>query len=294
MIYIIVPVFKRFEISIRFFNSLKTSSNYKVIIIDDGCEDSYKSFAFNRSNYEYVLGSGSLFWGGAINLGISFIKSNYILTSDDFIVLANDDIILRENSLDMLIESGKIGYDIIHPLVINSEGVCVSSGSKLISKYLFITKHPFRGSHISKIPKNEFFKIDILTGRFLMVRANVFLNFGGIRTEYFQHYGGDSDLGLRLRNKIDCYINSNSIIELDTTTTGNNAGTDITFMKFVNSLFSIRSSNNLRVRVLLNILNFNIFVSLINLVLLLPTVTSINLYYFFKKKYKSSRIVNLK
>jgi hypothetical protein len=285
MIYIIVPVYKRFNISIKFFNSLKPSDNYKVIIVDDGCEEIYKEFADKRYNYEYVLGSGSLYWGGAINLGITFVKTKYNLNQNDFIILANDDIILREESLESLIESSKLGYDIIHPIVINSKGFCVSSGSKVVSELLFITKHPFRNIHISKVVKNQYVKIDILTGRFLMVRANVFLKFGGIRTEYFQHYGGDSDLGLRLRNIIDCYLDTNCIIELDTTTTGNNAGTTITFTKFINSLFSIRSSNNLRVRVLLNALNFNIFIATINVLFLLPTISFQNFYYFVKNKY---------
>lgn len=289
MIFIIVPVYKRFNTSIKFFNSLKASENYKVIVVDDGCEDDYKEFADSRSNYEYLLGSGSLYWGGAINLGITYVKAKYDLNQNDFIILANDDVVLREESLDALIESSKLGYDIIHPLVINSNGFCVSSGSKVVSELLFITKHPFRNIHITKVDKDQYVKIDILTGRFLMVRANVFLNFGGIRTEYFQHYGGDSDLGLRLRNIIDCYLDTNSVVELDTTTTGDNVGTDITFMKFIKSLFSIRSSNNLRVRVLLNVLNFNIFIAFVNVILLLPTISFQNLYYFIKNRYRYSR-----
>jgi hypothetical protein len=228
-----------------------------------------------------------LFWGGAINLGITHVKTKYSLNEDDFIILANDDVVLREESFESLIQSSKMGYDIIHPLVVNSNGFCVSSGSKIVSELLFITKHPFRNMHINDVTNNKYVKIDILTGRFLMVRANVFLTFGGIRTEYFQHYGGDSDLGLRLRNIIDAYLDTNSIVELDTSTTGDNVGTDFTFKKFMKSLFSIRSSNNLRVRVLLNVLNFNIVVASINLILLLPTVLCVNIYYFINNKFRN-------
>jgi N-acetylglucosaminyl-diphospho-decaprenol L-rhamnosyltransferase len=289
MIYIIVPVYKRFNTSIKFFNSLQASENYKVIVVDDGSEEDYKSFTESKSNYEYVLGSGSLFWGGAINLGLTYVKTNYNLNYNDFVILANDDVVLREGSFDSLIQSSRLGYDILHPLVINSDGFCVSSGSKLKSELFFITKHPFRNIHINEVANNQYVNVDILTGRFLMVRAKVFLNFGGIRTEYFQHYGGDSDLGLRLRKIIDAYIDTSSVVELDTTTTGDNVGTEFTFIKFLKSLFSIRSSNNLRVRVLLNILNFNVIIATINSILLIPTVSFVNVYYALKK-FRNNKI----
>lgn len=284
MIYIIVPVYKRFSTSLKFFKSLKSNSNYKVIIVDDGCEYVYEEFVNTMPSYHYVRGSGNLFWGGAVNLGLAFVKCNFDLNQSDFIILANDDVVLRHDTLDNLIKSCDLGFDIIHPLVVNNSGICVSSGSKLVSTLLFITKHPFRNMHFNDVRRNEYVKIDILTGRFLMVRAGIFQTYGGIRTEYFQHYGGDADLGIRLRNRINCYIDTSSIVELDVTTTGLNAGTPISFSKFVKSLFSIRSSNNLRVRFLLSVLNFNLLIVSINAIALVPNVVIANLYYLVRSK----------
>lgn len=277
MVAIIIPVFKRFEVSKGLFNCLNKIKEIKVVVVDDGNQPEYRNYC-KENGFTYLSGTGKLFWGGMINLGLDYLRS-INLQNFDRIIFANDDIIINETSFYRLIN---LDVDIVHPVVLDENMRAIESGTKLLSKYFFFTNHPFRGSDRDVIPKNKFELIDIFTGRFLVMRPDVIEQLHGIRTDYFLHYGGDSDFGLRSRRRFRAFVYSGAYITLNTSTTSNSLKLNVSFVDFTKSLFKFKSATNLLVKFRLIYLNMPPVSVPLNVLLLVPY----SYLQFFHSKWK--------
>lgn len=251
MLYILVPVHNRLEKTLEFVKSLQSQEfeNYQLIIIDDGSEDATSEhFAARFPGIIVLKGNGGLFWGGAINCGLKFIEK--LVQAGDYIAFANNDILLRTNSISELVKFAceDPGLALFHSLVIDKAGKCFSSGSRVVSWPFFITNHPFRGFLPMECGSKPV-KIDLATARFILFKKDV-LNFvPRIDTDNFIHYLGDCDFSLKAaRHQIFTYIIPSSHCYIDNNSTGENAGNLNGLTQFVKSLTSIRSSNNLKLR----------------------------------------------
>ena len=262
MLYIILPVHNRLNQTLMFLDSLYNQSftEFKIILVDDGSiDDKSNHISLNFPDIIVLNGTGNLFWGGAINLGLEYIKKN--ASKNDFVAFANNDIIfLDKNSLKSIVsKSMSDSLNMYHSLVINSRNVCVSSGSRLISWPFFITKHPARGSNLENVEFDSHYWVNLSTARFLIFNVSL-LNFVNQIDPKFPHYLGDVDFSYNLfkKNNVKTYIVPTSIVRLNTETTGMNAGYLNTLSDFIKSLNSIRSSNNLSFRLKFALKNCNI------------------------------------
>ena len=277
MVAIIVPVFKRFEVSKGLFNCLTKIKEVKVVVVDDGNQPEYRNYC-KENGFIHLSGTGKLFWGGMINVGLDYLRSSN-LQNFDRIIFANDDIIINETSFYRLIN---LDVDIVHPVVLDENMRAIESGTRLLSKYFFFTNHPFRGLDRDVIPKNKFELIDIFTGRFLVVRPDVIEQLNGIRTDYFLHYGGDSDFGLRSRRQFRAFVYSGAHITLNTSTTSNSLKLNVSFVEFTKSLFKFKSATNLLIKFRLIYLNMPPISVPLNILLLVPY----SYLQFFYSKWK--------
>ena len=106
MIHILIPVHNRLKNTISCIKSVikqKKCEKFKIIIVDDGSTDSTSKYI--KKNFPKVVileGSGSLYWGGAINLGIKYIKKNS--NKHDWLLVINNDVELSPNSVSELIK----------------------------------------------------------------------------------------------------------------------------------------------------------------------------------------------
>lgn len=278
MVAIIVPVFRRFEISRRLFDSLCFLHDVLVIVIDDGDQAEYRNYC-DENQFVYIRGTGDLYWGGMINLGLDYLRTNQIENLKR-VIFANDDIIIKRDSFYKLVS---LDLDIVHPVVLGENECAVESGAKLINRNLTFTRHPFRGLHKDSLPENTLQEIDIFTGRFLVMKPKVIDLLHGIRTNYFQHYGGDSDFGLRSRRYFRAYVYSGSVVNLNTRTTSNSLKLDTNWIGFTRSLFEFKSALNLKVKVNIILLNFPMFYVPLNLALLLPHAYAQYIYFKWKR-----------
>jgi GT2 family glycosyltransferase len=278
MIAIIVPVYRRFNISTRLFECLNQIQNIEVIVVDDGCEESYRVYCSDHG-FIYIEGSGKLYWGGMVNRGLEYVKQNG-LEKYERIIFANDDVVIDLEAFNALLS---LDLDIIHPVVLDEKRQSVESGAKLRSKYFLFTKHPFRNIYHDLIPKNKLELIDIFTGRFLVMKPRVIEHLGGIRTKHFLHYGGDSDFGLRSRGHFKAYIYSDAHIYLNTLTTSNSLKIDANIVSFTRSLFKFKSASNIRVKFKLIRLNFPYVSQPINFLILVPYAYVQFMYSKWKK-----------
>ena len=275
---VIVPVYKRFEVSIGLFSCLKNLPNVQVIVVDDGAESSYKDYC-DKNGFIYIEGTGELYWGGMINKGIEYVLRDKNRNFDK-VIFANDDVLIRESDMQKLLD---LDLDIVHPVVFNDNDVAVESGSRLRNKNLFFTVHPFRGLPKKALPKEGLEEINIFTGRFLVMKLSVIQELRGIRTDLFAHYGGDSDFGLRSRNNFKAYIYSGASIILNTQTTDNILKKNPNLMSFTRSLFEFKSASNLGVKIRLILHNMPKLSLPLNLALILPYMYAQFFYSIWKR-----------
>jgi GT2 family glycosyltransferase len=250
MIYIIVPVFNRIKSTKRFLISLSQQSykDYKVVIVDDGSTDGtdeYLKIYYPEINI--VCGDGTLFWGGCINKGLEFIKD--LVKDGDRVAFANNDIEFCNDSIIVLLEYLNLHKNCLcHPVTVDKNQRCLSSGSKVINWAIFLTKNPFRGLPYYTVKEMNPVQIDFAPARFLIFNAELLKSVKRIDTENFNHYGGDNDFSMqyKLIGVPTLIIPSSSIIH-DISATGNNLENIRSLGSFIKSLSSIKSPNNLKV-----------------------------------------------
>lgn len=258
MLYIIVPCHNRLQSTIQFFESLKKQKfkNYKVILIDDGSVDNTAAYiATHYSNVVVLKGDGTLYWGGAINLGIQYIR-DFVNFDVDMVAFANNDVEFHEDTIEILVAAcQKQDIGVFHALVMNRFGMCMSSGAIILSWAIFFTRHPFRGKGAQDlVDLSPLYRIDLATARLLLFKSKVLKIVDGIDTRRFRHYAGDNDFSLTLKeNNVFTYIVPASRCVVDVSTTGDNPGIIKGFGAFFKSLFSMKSTNNLKVRWLIGI-----------------------------------------
>lgn len=237
-VFIIIPVYDNPGLTKVFINSFEFDKEFKIIIVDDHPQKKHRTLAkFNFVNVIY--GNGSLFWGGSVNLGIKYIESVYNPKDKDILIIANNDIRLDfklDNFIKYISNQDDATY---HVMVKNSRGKVVKSCGKIISWVPFIQSYPKRLDE----PQLE---VDTLTGRFLAVPYRIIKVVGGICPS-LPHYGGDSDLGLRIkRNGFKNYILRDFSCFVDMAQTGIIA--KATFFTIRKVLFDIKSSYCIKYR----------------------------------------------
>lgn len=105
MIYIIMPVYNRKDITAQCLESLYKQNNkdFRVIVVDDGSKDG-TSEMIRQSFPEVILlqGDGNLWWTGGTNMGIKHALS--LAKDEDFVMLLNDDLVVDQNFIGDMYE----------------------------------------------------------------------------------------------------------------------------------------------------------------------------------------------
>ena len=165
-----------------------------------------------------------MYWTGSVQFGINHVLSN--CSDDDWVILINNDVIVSEESISKLIEFAvsKDRNAIVSALSLDSKDkdTVIKSGTVVESWMLNITKHIYGGSKYSQLADFSPIEADLLTGRCLLHPVEVFQAVGNYDGERFPHYGGDDEFTARAKRRgYNLYVVPESIVFLDTKTTGN-------------------------------------------------------------------------
>ena len=254
MIYIIVPTFARIDDSRKFIDSIDKSikEDYLIILIDDHPNNITYQELKGIDKVRILIPLNELWWVGSINLGIKTLFDEYDLKDDDKIIFANNDVQIDKKSFDILMYELNKGLNkIVHPRTFDQDNIEVSSGTKILSYFPYITIHP-------KNFDEEKIEIEMGTARFLCMQASVLKKIGLINQDLIQ-YLGDNDFTLRAKRKYDIktYILKNSVCRLDDTDTGIKNNNIPNIKELYKSFFSIKSPNNIKYRYIFFKKHFN-------------------------------------
>jgi len=244
MIYILIPVFNKIEMTLKCLESIHKQNNkdVTVVIVDDGSfDDSTKIISKSYPDTVVLSGTGSLFWTGAIHLGINYILG--VCNQKDWVLLMNNDVQLTQGVIEKLVlfSESKDRNVIVGALSIDlkDKDTIIKSGTKIKSWSLNITNHFHNGDSISDLISFDAIEADLLTARCLLHPIEVFWAIKNYDAELFPHYGGDDEFTSRAkRSGYELYVLPSALVYLD--------NKEQAYSKSIfNRLFGVRSSINL-------------------------------------------------
>ena len=244
-VYIIIPVHNRIEKTLKCLRSIYAQdyNGMHVIVVDDGSSDSTKNDINSAYPQVTILeGDGSLFWTGAVKLGIEHVLN--VCNKEDWVLLANNDIEMRDDVISNLVSFsvGKKRRIIVNALSVDSfdQDTIIKSGTRVLSWVFNKTQHVYHGESLEKISPNTPISVDLLTGRCLLHPVEIFSKIGNYNADLFPHYGGDDEFTARAKiSGYELYILPLAIVYLD------NKNDKSQSKGVMDHFFGIRSSINL-------------------------------------------------
>src|SRR5690242_9998065 len=100
MVYILLPVFNRKEITVKFLDFLKrqTYKDFTLVLIDDGNDGTAEAVLEKMPEAIILKGKGKWWWGGSLHQGYKWLK-NEKKSADDLVVIMNNDVIIKDDFL---------------------------------------------------------------------------------------------------------------------------------------------------------------------------------------------------
>jgi GT2 family glycosyltransferase len=222
-IFVLIPVFNRINYSRRILRSLQVQSlvdHLTVIFINDGSTDGTAAFltdAFlsNPSDLVVLEGDGNLWWAGAIQEGLNYIRTQQP-TKDDYVLFLNNDVWFDSDYVETLTQvsqhyDGAAVGSALH--VVANTPLLASIGPRVYIDRFKTTEVLFElGNDELHTPK-EIYAVDALSGRGTLYPALLFERFGGMRPCLLPHYFADYELAIRFhRNGVRLLTSSKAIV----------------------------------------------------------------------------------
>jgi GT2 family glycosyltransferase len=197
-IWVCVAVFNRLHYTRKCLELLleQSYSELKTIVVDDGSSDG-TSEMIRDEHPEVVLlrGDGSLYWTGAMRLGIEYILTH--CATNDYVLLLNDDLVFAPDLIEKLLENVRrhprsliqaVESCLVDPDLIWQGGTDIN---------WWTAKHRFLNYHrrISEFPPGYCQRSAYLTGRGVLVAVEVFRSVGNFDPRYQQN--GDPEFTRR-------------------------------------------------------------------------------------------------
>ena len=253
MIFVCIPIFNRLPYTIKCIDSILLQSDcppYKIIICDDGSTDGTSDYL--KKHYPQVVvlqGDGNLWWTGGINMCVRYALS--LADKDDYIFTLNNDTELFDDTLQQLVEFSKVKPNSIIAgvnLFFNDTNKIEVTAFREKGTFLFPKNinllYPW-GTDIHSF-KHTYEEVHALSGKGVLIPVEVFHSMGLYNSDKLPHYHADTEFTRRAeRGGYKNYIFYKARIKTHQELTGATQA-NLNFKNFLNSFFTIRSTNHLQ------------------------------------------------
>jgi GT2 family glycosyltransferase len=172
----------------------------KIVVIDDGSTDGTESFLASQSDVLTVKGNGSLWWGGAIDLGIRTVSN--VAALDDWVLFVNNDTHIKTSFVQSLLKTARR----LSPAAVGSAVRQDHAPYKLLSigpivdAWRFLMEDALRLDNMETIEQRSgTHYVDALSGRGVLYPFRALQRVGGMRPKWLPHYLADYEVSLRVR-----------------------------------------------------------------------------------------------
>lgn len=203
-IVIIIPTYNRLSYLKDLLNDLNSQSNkeFAVLIVDASESNETKLFSSNIFSVDvhYLSIDNNVFWTGAINRGIIYVKTHLDWVSG--IILLNDDIRISKDFVEniYLLKSRNI-KSLIGCVNINiTDKSTVVWAGMVTNKWFAITSYLFKSQNINLIDNNLILNSFTLIGRGLYIPMAAFDEVGSFDEKHLPHRG-DTEFPLRAKKR---------------------------------------------------------------------------------------------
>ena len=237
-LFIITAVHNRYSITEKFIDSLKsqTFQDFQLVLVDDGSTDGTDKMVNEKLPNSVVLyGNGNLWWGGSIHKAYKYIDQTKDIDPDDFVLITNDDNIIKEDFLQTGVKLLKNNPETFIPAI----GYSINDGSLRDGAVYWDFK---TGENCILEPEASG---NCASTRALFFRVKDFLKVGGFHPILLPHYGSDYEYCIRAWKKgyvIKTF--SELVYAFDEKRTGDRAYAQYSAKQLLKRMFNKRSSFN--------------------------------------------------
>jgi len=247
---IVIPVHNRIDVTMECLSCLEgqTYNNYKIIVVDDGSTDgTCERIKSKYEDVEILSGDGTLWWSGAMYLGVEHILT--FAKDTDYILSLNNDTAFGRELIESLVRvSQHYGQAIVGSMeknYYNREEILYLGEWLDWQTFKFIPEQ--RLPEKKNINVNE--HVNVLPGRGMLIPVEVIKKIGNFNKVDFPHYISDYEFTMRAFNRgIRLLLSYDSVVYTRPDTTGISVrkGLEPLILKeaYVH-LFSIKSTNNI-------------------------------------------------
>lgn len=196
MIYIIIPVFNRWNYTFGCLSSfnIQTDQKFRLVVVDHGSTDGTSELIKQQFPDVVLLkGDESMWWSAATNLGIRYA----IKAGADFVLTLNNDTIATNNYISSLYDAIALAPEnsLIGSAAINEEtGELTYLGEKI---EWFTSSIFYNLKSLKAIPKQQLIEVSHFPGRGLLIPKRVIEDIGLFDEKCFPHYMADYDFTMR-------------------------------------------------------------------------------------------------
>lgn len=200
-VFVLIPVFNRLHHTQRVIESLRAqtrASEVRIVVVNDGSTDGTRDFLAAQTDVTTLEGDGSLWWGGAIDLGLRHVLPT--ASTDDYVLFLNNDTWFAPDYVETLVRVSREGGSAAVGSVIHEENrddSLVSIGPRIninrIAVWDLLAELP---TQERRAPK-PVYRVDALSGRGTLYPVGLFKAHGGMRPRLLPHYLADYEIAMR-------------------------------------------------------------------------------------------------
>lgn len=200
-VHVLIPVFNRLALTRRVLGCLQAQQvdePLRLIVIDDASTDGTAEFLASQQNITVLKGDGSLWWGGAIEIGLRRVLEEGRLS--DWVLLVNNDTQFAADFVQNLLDTARAHAPAAVGSVICDEAAperLLSIGAVFDTWRLRVCDklEQERPRDSAKGPHT----VDALSGRGTLYPLAAFRIAGTMNPAWLPHYLADYELAVRVR-----------------------------------------------------------------------------------------------
>jgi GT2 family glycosyltransferase len=252
---VVIPVFNRKESTLMCLHDLAAQTGVAVTIwvVDDASTDGTPDAVRERfPDVRIVEGDGNLWWTGGTNAGIRAVLAEPALP--DYVLTLNNDTRIAPAYLATLVESARAHpRTLVGSLAVRDDApeVIQDGGSRVswwTAKFTRIARGGSRTEARSGLGRYQ--SVDVLSGRGMLIPAEVFSEAGLFDERRLPHYAADYEFSVRARRHgFALLVDYDAVVVAATGLTGlNNEERALPWKDLFRSFTSRRSPYNVAAR----------------------------------------------